>query len=72
MFEHQFQRNILKEQIFGRTEDSRETFLLFVCHWRKDSLAQTDREPPPDCCNIAITLIMGLMSIPFHLPFTCR
>jgi hypothetical protein len=40
MFKHQFQRDILKEQVFGRTQDSRQTFLFLFCHGAKDSLAQ--------------------------------
>jgi hypothetical protein len=32
LFLNQFQRDVLKEQIFGRSEDSRETVVLFVGH----------------------------------------
>jgi len=40
MFEQQLECDVFKEQVFGRTKNSREALLLFFCHGSKNSLTQ--------------------------------
>ena len=41
MFEHELPREILKEEVFSRSEDSRKAFLLFVGHWSQNKSSAT-------------------------------
>jgi len=40
MFEQQPECDVFKEQVFGRTKNSREALLLFFCDGSKNSLTQ--------------------------------